>query len=75
MITLSETRKLLKESGFDYLPPTIGRFSKNAGETYGRGPAIDAYPDIIMANAQAESIIRAAEKQLEPPLLIMDDGT
>lgn len=69
------TKQLLKESGFDYMPPTIGRFSKNAGEVYGRGPAIDAYPDIIMANAQAESIIKAAEKQLEPPLIIMDDGT
>lgn len=70
-----ETKQLLRESGFDYMPPTMARFSKNSGEVYGRGAGTDAFPDITMANAQAESIIRAEEKRLGPPLAILDDGT
>jgi len=70
-----ETKTLLRESGFDYMPPTMARFSKNSGEVYGRGAGTDSFPDVTMANALAEAIIRAGEKQLDPPLAILDDGT
>jgi hypothetical protein len=44
------------------------------GEKYGRSPAMTALPDVSCLNALKESVIRAAEKQLDPPLGVLDDG-
>jgi len=70
-----DSKKLLKESGFNESPATMARFYKTSGETYGASPGTDSFPDVKMANAQSESIIRAAEKQLDPPLYIIDDNS
>lgn len=70
-----DTKKLLKESGFPELPIIVARHSKSSGEDYGRCPGIESYPDVLLANSQAEAIIRAAEKQLDPPLGVLDDGS
>ncbi len=66
--------KILKESGFDSMPIFVTRFRKVLGEVYGRSSGMDALPDAIELNAIWEAVMIAAEKQLDPPLGILNDG-
>ncbi len=68
------TGKILKESGFDSMPVFVTRFRKILGEVYGRSAGMAALPDAIELNAIWEAITIAAEKQLDPPLGVLDDG-
>lgn len=65
---------LMRESGYHELPVFIVRFYKTIGEAYGRSPGMVALPDTVSLNALKEAIIIAAEKQLDPPLALLDDG-
>lgn len=56
------------------LPYIVARFSKMAGDTYGRAPAWAALPDIKLVNKIKETTIKAAQLQAQPPLLVADDG-
>jgi hypothetical protein len=66
---------VLSEGGFDQFPYMAPRFLKASFEIgYGRSPAMTALPDIKMLNKMSETTIRAAQKQVDPPLLVPDDG-
>jgi len=65
---------ILKESGFEEFPYIVPRWTKISGETYGRSPAMKALPDIKMLNVMMKTIIRAAQKTVDPPLMVPDDG-
>lgn len=65
---------LMREKGFAELPVAVGRMIKTIGEEYGRSPAMVALPDASSLNALNEAIIVATEKQLDPPLYLLDDG-
>lgn len=69
-----DTQELLNESGFDFFPFHVGRWSKLAGETYGRSPALSVLPEIRMVNAMSKTMIVAAQKMVDPPLMVEDDG-
>lgn len=69
-----ETTELLGESGYDEFPYVVPRFLKSSVETYGRSPAMVALADIKMINKMSETIIKAAQKTIDPPLLVPDDG-
>ena len=69
-----ESRHVLRQSGFEELPIKVGRFVKLLGEEYARSPGMDALPDILEANAIWESVTIAIEKNLDPPLGVLDDG-
>ncbi len=66
--------KILRESGYDSMPIFVTRFRKLLGEVYGRSAGMDALPDAIELNAIWEAVMIAAEKQLDPPLGILNDG-
>lgn len=66
--------KRLRASGFDEMPIMVGRFIKAMGEKYGRSSGFYAIPDIIELNVIWEALTVAAEKQLDPPLAVLDDG-
>lgn len=66
--------KILKESGYDSMPIFVTRFRKLIGEVYGRSAGMLALPDAIELNAIWEAVMIAAEKQLDPPLGILNDG-
>lgn len=68
-------KHLVKESGYKQPPVVVGRFYKVPGERYGRSPAMLALPDIIELNAVRESKMLATEKMLDPPLVVLDDGS
>jgi len=65
---------LIAEGGFDEFPFMVPRFLKSSSEIYGRSPAMTALPDIKMLNEMAKTTIKAAQKQVDPPLLVPDDG-
>ena len=71
---LEEEKILLDESGFNEFPYMVPRWSKTAGEIYGRSPAMTCLPDIRMVNEMTKTVIRAAQKATDPPLLVPDDG-
>ena len=70
-----EERVLLAERGFDEMPYMVPRWLKASFEIgYGRSPAMESLPDIKMLNKMSEVTIRAAQKQVDPPLMLPDDG-
>jgi len=69
-----QSAAVLSESGFQEFPYIVPRFLKATGETMGRSPAMVALPDVKMLNLMSKTIIQAAQKQIDPPLLVPDDG-
>ena len=65
---------LISEGGFQEFPYIVPRFLKATGEIMGRSPAMVALPDVKMLNLMSKTIIQAAQKQIDPPLLVPDDG-
>lgn len=65
---------VLSEGGFQELPYVVPRWSKAAGEIFGRSPAMKALADIRMLNEMCRTTIKAAQKVVDPPLLVADDG-
>lgn len=68
------TREIIDEGGFRSMPYAIGRYTTNPKEVYGRSPAMTVLPDIKMLNEMSKTVIRAAHKIVDPPLLLQDDG-
>lgn len=64
----------LLEEGFQELPIVVSRWTKTSGEVYGRSPAMNALPDIKMANKMMETTIMGAQLTVAPPFLLPDDG-
>ena len=71
---LEEKRLTLEESGFNEFPYLVPRWTKISGEMYGRSPSMKALPDIKMINEMMKVHIRSAQKVVDPPLLVDDDG-
>ena len=69
-----EARHVVDENGYFEMPYLVPRWSKLVGEIYGRSPAWSALADIRMINVVSKTLIIAAEKQVDPPLLMADDG-
>ena len=70
-----DERKLLSEGGFDELPYVVPRWLKSSYELgYGRSPAMNALSDTKVLSKMSEITLRAAQKQVDPPLLVPDDG-
>jgi len=71
---LEEEKLVLNVGGFNEFPYMVPRWTKTAGEVYGRSPAMTAMPDIKMINEMSKTVIKAAQKATDPPLLVPDDG-
>lgn len=67
-------KHVIGESGFNEFPYHVPRFSKITGETYGRGPGMMALPDIQMLNEMVKTVLKSAQKVVDPPLMLPDDG-
>ena len=65
---------VLDESGFEEFPYMVPRWTKATGETYGRSPAMTARPDVKQLQEMMSTTIRAAQKIVDPPLLVDDEG-
>ena len=70
-----DEKMVIGESGYDEFPYCVPRFLKASFEIgYGRSPAMTALPDTKMVNKMSEVVIRAAQLQIHPPLMVPDDG-
>jgi hypothetical protein len=64
----------IKVGGFRSFPYVVPRWTKAAGEVYGRSPAMNALPDMKTLNKMTETLMIAAQKTVDPPLQLPDDG-
>lgn len=69
-----EGRIILSEGGYRVMPYSVGRHVTAPREVYGRSPAMQVLADIKMLNEMEKTIIRAAHKIVDPPLLLYGDG-
>lgn len=69
-----EGRTVLSEGGYRVMPYSVGRHVTAPREVYGRSPAMQVLADIKMLNEMEKTIIRAAHKIVDPPLLLYGDG-
>lgn len=69
-----EACHLLKENGFPEFPYLVPRWSKYAGEVYGRSPGMTALPDVKMLQAMTLTKIKLMQKAADPPMWLRDDG-
>lgn len=69
-----DDQTIVSESGFGEFPYVTPRHSKATGETYGRGPGQTVLPDVKMLNEASKLVIKAAQKIIDPPLDLPDDG-
>lgn len=70
-----KSKKELQSGGFPEFPYAVPRWNKNAGEDYGRSPGMDALPDVKMLQEMMKTTLKAAQKIIDPPLLIPNDST
>lgn len=66
---------VIRNSGFHEMPDFVSRFRKAVGEMYGRSPAFESISDILEINAHTQMYLMAVEKNLDPPIIITDDGS
>lgn len=68
-------KHVLRRGGYYNMPISVSRHITSPGEKYGRSPAMDVLPNINVANAQAQTLLRAGHKALDPALAFYsDDG-
>ena len=68
------TKHVIFEDYFDVSPWIVFRWSKVAGERYGRGPIMTALPDIKTANEVVKFVLKNAEKEIVGVYTAVDDG-
>lgn len=65
---------VIDESGYFEQPFATSRWYKSSGEWYGRSPSMEVLPDIKMVNEMMKTVIKGAQKAVDPPLQMPDDG-
>lgn len=71
---LPATRDKLDEGGFRTWPFAVLRYMTSPGEVYGRSPAWLALSNIRVLNTMKRTVLGAAQKVVDPPLLAYEDG-
>jgi len=69
-----ETGHIISEGGFKEFPYVVPRYLKASNEIYGRSPGMNALADVKILNKMVEIGMKAAAKQVDPPLLVPDDS-
>ena len=64
----------LDVQGYRENPYLVPRWSKISGEVYGRGPGEKALPSAKTLNVMRETVLKGAQKVVDPPLQAPDDG-
>jgi len=69
-----ESGKIISIGGFREFPYVVPRFLKSSNEIYGRSPGMNSLADVKVLNKMVEVGLKAAQKQVDPPLLVPDDS-
>lgn len=70
----TESKTIVRDGGFPEFPFMTPRWRKMPGEDYGRSPAMDVMPAIKLLNTEKKTTVRSAQKMVDPPLQMPDDG-
>lgn len=70
----TEDKHILSIKGFEKMPYLVLRWTKRVGEVYGISPSWNIISDVETLNAFKEVILRAAQLEVKPPLLLPNDG-
>jgi len=71
---LISDKVLLSEGRFKRFPYIVSRWTKLSGEVYGRSPAMNALPESKTLNIMAKTVLKGAQKVVDPPMQMPDDG-
>ncbi len=71
---LEKEKHLLSEGGYREMPYLTPRWRVRTGEDYGVGPGERMLPEARMLNEMYKSVMKAAQKALDPPLQLPDDS-
>jgi hypothetical protein len=66
--------KFTRIEEYPELPIHCARWRTDAGQVYGRGPGVIADPFARTLNLVVKTWIKQAQKAVDPPLLVSDDG-
>lgn len=69
-----ENGHIISIGGFREFPYVVPRYLKASNEIYGRSPGMNSLPDVKVLNKMVEVSLKAAQKQVDPPLLVADDA-
>lgn len=73
---LKEAKQIMGiPSGYMENPYIVSRWDRAPTEIYGRGPGMNALPDVKMTQEFQRSWIKAIHKIVDPPLIVDDEGT
>lgn len=67
-------KHMCKAGGFTSWPYAIGRYAMATGEVFGRSPAMTAWGAILTLNEEKKTVLRAGQKEVDPPILLQEDG-
>lgn len=70
-----EERHTIERSGYPVWPLAIGRYAVAPGEVYARSPAMECWPSIMTLNEEKKTVLRAGQKDVDPPMLLSEDGS
>lgn len=68
------SQKVIRESGYVENPYSVCRFTKASDEKWGRASGTTSLPEVKLINKMKKTILFAAEKMVDPPILVPDDG-
>jgi hypothetical protein len=69
-----DDKSVVNESGFTSWPYSNSRYQVATGEIYARSPAMECWPAILTLQEQKKTLLRAGQKEVDPPLLLSEDG-
>lgn len=69
-----KSKKVLSEGGYEEFPFFIPRFYKVSDSEYAYSPASVAIADIKMLNSMSKTIIKGAQKDIDPSIILPHDG-
>jgi hypothetical protein len=73
-VLLRATKERFVERTYRTMPWIVTRWTKAPGETHGRGPLLQALPDIRTVNKLMELMLMAGSFQVLPAWTVLDDG-
>jgi hypothetical protein len=68
-----EDQQVIEETGYYSMPYFGSRLLRSNNEAYGRGPGLDAMPEIKLVNAMERDILTWTELMANPSWLVPDD--
>lgn len=67
-------RAIVREKGYRSMPYAVTRYTTSTKEDYGRSPAMTVLPTIKTLNEMKKTVLRGAQKMVNPPLMLTEDG-